>query len=282
MGPAPEPPTCLTTGCTVNHIDQLSVNYLITFVQRSGSNWFCEALSRTGVLGNPTEYFIPHFPDAEKHGATLAGFEESAWARERGISSFRDFLQMVLQECRTPNGVCGVKISWIALEELLRKLSGLGDHAGLPGAELLSAVFDKPKLIHLGRRDKVRQAVSWALAGQTGHWSSSQAATRPALNDPSFDIEFLDGLYRLLRESDAGWTDFFQRYQVDPLHLYYEDLVADLEGSILCVLGWLGIPVPQSFDLSNLSFQPQSTRLNEEWAERFRSLRPEIQCEPAA
>ena len=260
----------------------LEIRYFVSFVQRSGSNFFCEALSRTGVAGNPTEYFMPHFPEAEKHGATLAGFEESIWARERGISSFQDFLQVVFQEGRTPNGVFGVKLPWNALEGLLQKLSELGDHPGQSGAELLAAVFDKPRFVHLERRDRVRQAVSWALAGQTGHWSSSQAASRPVLKEPSFDIEFLDGLYRLICESQTGWTGFFQHHRLEPLRLYYEDLVADLEGSVRDVLAWLGVPAPQSFDLSNLSFQPQGTRLNQEWAERYRKLRPETECEPVA
>jgi len=263
-------------------VEQLSITYLVSFVQRSGSNFFCEALSRTGVAGNLGEYFAPHFPEAEKYGVTIAGFEESIWARERGISSFQDFLQVVCQESRTPNGVFGVKLSWNSLEGLLQKLRAIPEHSGLSDAELLAAAFDKPRFIHLERRDRVRQAVSWALAGQTGHWSSSDVASKPALSEPSFDIEFLDGLYRLIGESQTGWTEFFQRHQLEPFRIYYEDSVADLEGSVREVHAWLGIPAPQSFDLSNLSFQPQGTRLNDEWAERYRSLRPETQCEPVA
>ncbi len=260
-------------------MEQLSISYFISFVQRSGSNFFCEALSRTGVAGRPTEYFFPHFPGSKEMGVELAGFEESIWARERGISSFQRFLDVVLEESRTPNGVFGVKLPWNALEGLLQKLGELPDHPGLSGAELLAAVFDKPRFIHLERRDRVRQAVSWALAGQTNHWSSSQAASQPVLKEPSFDIEFLDGLYRLIGESQTGWANFFQQHHLEPLRLYYEDIVADLEGSVRDVLAWLGIPAPQSFDLSNLSFQPQGTHLNKEWAQQFWDLRPGIKCE---
>ena len=263
-------------------MEQLPITYFVSFVQRSGSNFFCEALSRTGISGKPTEYFTPHFPGSKEWGVEIAGFEESIWARERGISSFQRFLDVVLEESQTPNGVFGVKLAWNALEATLQKISELPDHLGLTDAELLAAVFDKPRFIHLERRDRVRQAVSWALAGQTGHWSSSQAASQPVLKEPSFDIEFLDGLYRLIGESQTGWANFFQQHQLEPLRLYYEDIAADLDGSVRGVLAWLGIPAPQSFDLSNLSFQPQGTRLNEEWAERYRNLRPETQCEPVA
>jgi len=262
-------------------MEQRSIAYCITFVQRSGSNFFCEALSRTGVAGKPDEYFIPHFPGSKELGVELAGFEESIWARERGISSFQRFLDVVLEESRTANGVLGVKLAWNVLEATLQKISELPGHLGLSGAELLAAAFDKPRFLHLERRDRVRQAVSWALAGQTGHWSSSQAASRPVLKEPSFDIEFLDGLYRLIGESQTGWADFFQLHQLEPLHLYYEDIAADLEGSIRKVLAWLGIQAPKSLNLSNLTFRPQSTRLNEEWAKRFRSLRPETKSESA-
>ena len=263
----------------VSQVEQLPITYCITFVQRSGSNFFCEALSRTGVAGRPTEYFMPYFPGSKELGVELAGFEESIWARERGVSSFQRFLDVVLEESRTPNGVSGVKLPWNAVEATLQKISELPDYLGLSGAELLDGVFDRPRFIHLERRDRVRQAVSWALAGQTGHYSSSQVASQSALKEPSFDIEFLDGLYRLIGESQTGWSEFFQHHQLEPLRLYYEDIAADLEGSTREVLAWLGIPAPKSFDLSNLSFQPQSTHLNEEWAERFRSLRPETQSE---
>jgi LPS sulfotransferase NodH len=69
---------------------------------------------------------MPHFPEAEKYGATLAGFDESIWTQERGISSFQDFLQLVFRECRTPNGVFGVKLSWNPLLVHRSNLSKLG------------------------------------------------------------------------------------------------------------------------------------------------------------
>jgi LPS sulfotransferase NodH len=262
------------------HVEQSSITYFICMVQRCGSNLLCEALSRTGVAGRPTEYFMPHFADADALGAVHAGFERSAWARERGISSFRDFLLAVSQEGQTENGVFGTKLPWNALEKFLRKLSELPDCSGLSGVDLLAAVFGKPRFIHLQRRDRVRQAVSWALAAQTGHWSSAEAAVRPPLGEPSFDIELLKGLYRLIGEGEAGWEAFFRRDQVEPLRLYHEDLVADLEGSVLEVLAWLGVPAPPSLDLSRLSHQPQGGRINEEWAERFWDPRPRIRREP--
>ena len=42
-------------------------------VQRSRSNALCEALSRTAVAANPTEYFTQHFPEAEALGHRMAG-----------------------------------------------------------------------------------------------------------------------------------------------------------------------------------------------------------------
>ena len=212
-------------------MEHRSVTYFVCMVQRCGSNFLCEALSRTGVAGNPTEYLVPHFPNDEAFGHPFAGFEDSIWARQRGISSLPDFVRAVLLEGQTPNGVFGSKLPWTHLEEILQKLRELPGHSGLSDAHHLAAVFGEPRFINMRRRDNVRQAISWALAGQTGHFSSSMAAARPPIQEPSFDIELLDGVYRLIREGEAGWLAFFQRMQVEPLQIYYEDLVADFHGS---------------------------------------------------
>src|SRR5262245_52793193 len=88
------------------------IAYLVCGSQRSGSNLLCEVLSRSGVAGRPTEHFVPAFPEAEVVGHSYAGFEKSSWARTRGLASFPEFLDAVIGEGRTPNGVFGTKLMW--------------------------------------------------------------------------------------------------------------------------------------------------------------------------
>jgi LPS sulfotransferase NodH len=254
-------------------MDARPPTYLVCMVQRCGSNLLCEALARTGVAGRPTEYFHPPFPDAGELGHVWAGFEHSHWARERGIATFREFLRAVRSEGSTPNGVFGAKLPWNALAGLVEKLADLPACAALGHAERLVAALDGPRFLHLQRRDRVRQAVSWAIAAQTGHYSSQDSASRPRLREPSFDLELLDGLSRAIAAGEAGWAAFFAAAGAEPLRLYYEDVVADLEGSLRRILAWLGVQAPAQFDLSRLGHERQGGAVNDEWVARFRALR---------
>jgi LPS sulfotransferase NodH len=91
------------------------IAYFVCGSQRSGSNLLCEILSRSGVTGRPTEDFVPAFSGADVLGHDHAGFEDSTWARARGLASFPEFFDAVISEGRTPNGVFGTKLMWNAL-----------------------------------------------------------------------------------------------------------------------------------------------------------------------
>jgi LPS sulfotransferase NodH len=242
--------------------------------QRSGSNLLCEVLSRSGVAGRPTEHFVPAFPGAQTLGHDHAGFEKSSWARERGLASFPEFLRAVVAEGSSANGVFGTKLMWNALAGFLEKLAELPGCDELEPAARLEVAFAHPRFIHLRRRNRVRQAVSWALAAQTGHYSSHEAASRTPLAKPVFDLQLLDGLHRLIRDADEGWEAFFAESGIQPLRLWYEDLVRDLEAALAGILAWLGVSAPARIDLRDLRHQPQATALNAEWERRFRALRP--------
>lgn len=250
------------------------ISYFICSSQRTGSNVLCEVLTLSGVAGRPTEQFVPAFPDSRQIGHDLAGFEQSVWAQQKGVGSFPAFFQAVVEEGTTANGVFGCKLMWNCLDGLLVRLAELPRCRGLEPMDRLMAAFAQPRFIHLRRRNRIRQAVSWALAAQTGHYSAWQAASRPPFSQPVFDAEFLDGLNRLIVESELGWHSFFETIGADPLELWFEDLADDLEAALERVLGWLGISTGGQLALEGLRHQPQATELNHEWEERYLTLRP--------
>jgi LPS sulfotransferase NodH len=253
----------------------LEISYFICGSQRTGSNVLCEALTLSGVAGRPTEHFVPAFPGSESIAHDHAGFERSVWARRRGLESFPAFFEAVLSEGTTPNGVFGTKLMWNALEGLLDRLRELPGCRELEPRRRFTAAFARPRFIHLRRRNRIRQAVSWALAAQTGHYSAWEGASRAPLAEPAFDVQRLDGLHRLIREAEVGWHSFFEEIGVDPLELWFEDLAEDLEAALRQILAWLGVPPADRLMLETLRHQPQATELNAEWEERYRALRPE-------
>lgn len=251
------------------------LSYLVCGVQRSGSGWLCEGLRSTGVAGVPSEYYMPAFSGSDALDLGIAGFEDSAWARERGVTTWPDFLAATLQEGRTANGVFASKLQWNGFEPLLEKLRTYTPYGGTATIrQLLGRAFGKPRYLYLTRRDRVRQAVSWALAGQTGHAASTQAAQHAPLAEPSFDPELLDDLLRLIRKEEAGWASLFDVLGVEPLRLVYEDWSEDLPGTVDAIFRWLEVPASRNaFDPSQMTLERQATALNEEWATRYRALR---------
>lgn len=247
-------------------------SYFVCMVQRCGSNVLCEALARTGVAGRPTEYFMPTFPGAEELGHELAGFEWSAWARERGVTSLPAFLDAAVREGSTDNGVFGAKLPANALEFFLARLRELPGCAGLAGPALLAQVFGPSRFVRVRRRDRVGQAVSWAIASQTGHYSSEDARLRAPAREPRFDLDLLDGLMREIERGERLWDGFLSGRGGDVFWVDYEQIAADLEGVVRRVVDWLGVPCPE-LDLSGLRHARQATDRNADWATRYRAAR---------
>lgn len=247
--------------------------YFICGSQRSGSNVLCEALSISKVAGRPTEHFVPTFPGAQALGHRYAGFEQSEWAQAGGIETFQDFFKAILSEGSTPNGVFGTKLMWNALVAFLDKLAELPVCRGLDPVERLPAAFPQARFIHLRRRNRVRQAVSWALAAQTGNYASHQQSGRMARAEAEFDLQLLDHLYAQIHETEVGWEAFFKEQGAEPLHLWYEDLSGKLESTVTSTISWLGVHSVRELSLSGLQHQPQATELNTEWEARFRAAR---------
>jgi LPS sulfotransferase NodH len=198
----------------------LPVNYFIAFSGRTGSSMLCQMLTRTGVLGQPEEHF--NF----KAGKLWGNGAVERWAEllpERvppGQESDRPNLYRLHYAryqhlTRSPYGVTGAKVTW---DHYYRLCAGLGERPWVD------------RWIWLRRRDKLRQAIS----SYKNH-ATLQAQLRPGVErrpDPPFDPEEILNWALRYQAEDAIWESEFLRYRsttgVDgPLHICYEDLVAD-------------------------------------------------------
>jgi len=241
-----------------------AVSYLVCGAPRCGSGLLCEALRATGVAGNPREYFVPAFPGSDALETGMAGFEESPWARERGATNFPAFLAAVLAEGRSANGVFAASLPWSSFSPMMEKIRVFTPYGGnATFRQLLRRSFGLVRFIHLVRRDRVRQAVSWAITQQT------------ALDDePSFDPELLDSLLLQIEEAEAGWESLFDVLSLEPLQLAYEDWTEDLPATLHEILHWLGLPAGHgAFDANDLVVEREKTSLLEAWATRYRALK---------
>lgn len=213
--------------------------YIICTSPRSGSTLLCRMLRQTGCAGHPGSHF--HDPsldawmaayglrrkDGETESALLGRVFEAAIAKGRGSTN-----------------VFGLRLQRQSFQYFSEKLRVL-----CPGmasdADRIAQAFRETAFIHLRREDKVAQAVSYVKAQQSGLWHRSADGTElERLSPPgvlAYDGDTLKRQVDLFAANDIAWNDWFEREQIDPLRLTYEDLSADPLACVQRVLDLLGI-----------------------------------------
>jgi LPS sulfotransferase NodH len=239
---------------------------LISSTPRTGSFLLAEALESTGVAGRPREYFDPVF--------------ERTWFDRMGARTDADYLAKVLLAGSTVNGVFAAKVHWHQFLHLTTKLRQL-DRSAAPDAELLRHALPELRYVFLTRRDKVRQAISYYRAIQTGVWwiirpdpDRPQSAPPPApVPPPPFDFEQIDHWVTRLTFFEASWRRYFEKSGVRPVEVIYEDFAASYESTVRTVLRDLHLPSSECVRVASPRLQKQSDEVSEEWVERYRTRR---------
>ncbi len=194
-------------------------SYLVLMSPRSGSNLLCVHLEKIGC-GRAVEGF--HFnPKALQR--------EFGWPAE-----FDDPFEHIRYalEYGTLGGVFGLKLNWQEFELFLRKARQVVEPAGfsLNDAELLELFFPGAAYIHLKRRNKVKQAVSYARAMQNGIWrvnAENDDGYKKYLLPAQYDRDHIEGLFDNLLAYDLAWERLLRKYSIPYLDLWYEDLARD-------------------------------------------------------
>ena len=212
-------------------------SYIVAATPRSGSTLLCDALGRTGIAGRPEEYFRPD---------TVKAWHLD-WGFPRGYRDYRTRIAQAREHTSTGNGVFGVKLHWYQFSHVVRALR-VGTGRRTDFATLITEQLGDTRYVHLTRRDTAAQAVSYYRALCTNVWQHPLG--RPAeLQDPPVpeaDLGQIRWLEDLLLDHDRRWTEFFRDFEIEPLEVTYEDLVAAYEPSIRGVLKYLGVGSPQS------------------------------------
>jgi LPS sulfotransferase NodH len=254
-------------------------SYLVCATPRSGSTLLCEALSATGVAGDPLEFFeaVPETGEPRRPLDYLQGLDEPGtlalvagapphppppYSDLRGVERFEDHLARVREWGTTPNGVFGAKIMWPHLEDLARRL-GAADRHGL-----VDELFDRPRLVWVRRDDTVRQAISLWRAMQTQSWRAENAT---ATGEPQYSEAAISHLVAQLGEHDAAWERFFARAAGPVLELTYEDIATDLAGALARTLAHIGVAPPAGALDALPPMRRQADERSDAWAEAYAS-----------
>lgn len=211
----------------------------LCFTNRSGSNLLADALHATGRLNLA--------------GELLNHDQVAADTRRHGHGSFAAFLAAQMR-WRMIGGRFAVKIATAHLEVLGR-------------AGVLDQCRDTARYVFIERADRLGQAISAEIAWQTGQWSS-RVTVEMAPDRLRFDAGRIAGRIAAFAEDNRGWDIFFGRNGIVPVHVLYEDLVADPARAVRAVGAALGLE-GLALDPARLTLQRQAGALNQRWRELF-------------
>ncbi|WP_374764426.1 Stf0 family sulfotransferase [Yunchengibacter salinarum] len=208
---------------------------MLCATQRCGSTMIVEDMRNSGVLGRPKEWFLGWNPAQSDRG----------WQEE---------LVRLCEQASSDNGVMAAKLMADQMDAVDACLGG--GAAPTPDHRWLAAAFQDAAWVYLVRRDQVAQAVSRAMAEQTG---IQHATGKP--DDPHFaghvahgydrnyntqavyDFERIKAHVLAIRRENALWEHFFEANGITPSRLIYEDVADDLHMAHLDLLGRLaGLP----------------------------------------
>ena len=178
--------------------------YCITFTPRSGSTWLGDTLKRSGRFGDPREYFNIE--------ASRFSIRQS---NAHNLYAYYNYLKSVRQS----DGVFGFEIAYRHLKKLIDE--GYAD------------VLDDVEIwFFLRRRDFVAQAVSLFRANKTGVFHSTQKSGR--LKKTPYEDRKIVELVLGLMHREYSFFRFFDEYRIEPIPLWYEEVVSLPQDALLC------------------------------------------------
>ncbi len=241
-------------------------SYMLCTSPRSGSTLLCALLKETGIAGRPGSHF--HEPSL---GAWLADYGLAPGA----FATSEDALRAVFDCARTRGeggtGVFGLRMQRGSFPHFIAQADRL--HPGLATDRArIEAVFGPTLFISLRRADKLAQAVSRVMAGQTGLWHRHADGTElerlAPPQEPRYDRRAITRHITDLARLDAEWEGWFAREGITPLRLDYESLARAPQAALAQVLEALGLDPRQAEDID-----PPTARLadatSRAWMDRY-------------
>ena len=223
-------------------------SYVVASSPRSGSNLLCSLLAKTGRMGLPLEYF--------QVGYLL--LSTTRW----GTTSLAEYWQEVVRRRSTPNGVFGINLHFTQLTQMVSR--------GL--------MVDPTAWIFVDRQNLLAQAISFARASQTQIWNSLNTQAI----DPVYEFERIRVSMSHIQAEVANWKKYFERREISPLRVRYEDLILDVDRGVKRVMDLLMVCDDEPFEFAVPTLERQGDHVNAEWIERYTADCEALGVDPAA
>lgn len=207
-------------------------SYVLFFTPRSGSTMLTEIISKAKCLGFPNEYFVENI-------ATFFSVLNSVTGNSVSLTDF------ISRHCCSENGVFGVEIEYDRFSRLERSI--VSDLGNVP-------------VIYMTRFNLLAQAISLFLAAEGNQWSSFDGDRR----DIAYDREKIISYLKVIITHMKGFENFFEESNIEPVRLYYEDVVKNPSAEIGKIAAALDVPEfsAENVDLSSLTWKVVRTTIN--------------------
>lgn len=182
-------------------------NYVLCFTNRCGSNWLAALMQSTGLIGLADEYFnaprlIRTCDNTDTNSLNAAFYNQASSKKEQVEGKFF------------------TKLSWDQLLFFAKM-------------RIIPDMMPNTKYILMHRRDMAAQALSELVAEQTGQWTSIWNSGKNGKRelDKITDLQIQSKIDDITFKYQQFWR-YFGTFGIEPIEIYYEDLVADPNAEI--------------------------------------------------
>ena len=217
--------------------------YMICSEPRSGTHFLRAHLIHLKI-GNPREFFL---------GDILSTITD--------IKSLMDY---------SVGGYWGITVFLGHLAPGIKKLKELSGLSTADDFTLLNTLFPGIKFIHYCRVNKVKHAISAIKSGRTNVFIKKPNTPTP-LDNKAFDRNEILGNIDKFTRREAAWLNFFDKHNITPHVLTYEDLCRDsitALGNLLRFLEYDTGNLTEALSGLKLPIQ-QYDEISEEWYQKY-------------
>jgi LPS sulfotransferase NodH len=244
---------------------------LIASTPRTGSALLCRGLAKTGLAGRPEEYF------RTDGGAKLT----EPLDLPKDWSACSRYVDAVVGRATGDNGVFSVKVHWHQFSWLIRTLRAEQSVGADEDAETVARFFPNPRFVHLRRIDTAAQALSYYRAVHSAVWSLPADGSLARRRNPAeADLRQVRWFQDLVETHERRWMEWFERHDVQPLEITYEELARDYRPTIARVLDFLEVGRPPLGISPVRDFLRQAGPWSAYWAARYAEQRSTLAPQP--
>ncbi|MEL7313690.1 MAG: Stf0 family sulfotransferase [Cyanobacteria bacterium J06559_3] len=249
-------------------------SYIICSTVRSGSTLLCKTLGQLKECGQPEEYFHRHIIKRLK--------------LRKDPEKFLSYCRAIFREGVTHHGTFGIKLHWWQLLDFLSLARQLPQFKEKQDLEILGELFPNPKFIYLRRKNMTAQAISAAIAAQTGQWerlneqeaksltlkpAKTQSKASKHVQQVKFQPWKIYEWEASLRSQNQAWQHFFQENSLRYHEITYENLIQSFSQEIGRALDYIGICKSQSLEAYEMPTRRQANQMNQRFI-RYYTLLP--------